>query len=116
MKYFLGILVLIGCGLAYVRTEEPHVWNGYLTAMKVPETNASGALNSTNDATSDSDSNSAPAPAANAQPVIISPDSTNYVNPDHVHQVDQPGTVPTATNTPAMNSPDTNAPAGSTPR
>jgi len=134
MKYVAVLLVLLVGALAYVRFEQPTDWNNYLnictTALKAPDgassgssatTNASNAANASDAAVNDASSPPpAPAPAPSPSPSvpapattdeIISPDSTNYINPDHVRPVQQPGEAPAPTNAPATNAPSTNAPA-----
>jgi len=37
MKYFFLLLILIICGLAYVRCENPKLWNNIFAAVKAPE-------------------------------------------------------------------------------
>jgi hypothetical protein len=134
MKYVAVLLVLLVGALAYVRFEQPTDWNNYLnsivTALKAPDGASSGSAAATNastaanasDAESDASSSTpvpAPAPSVPA-PVttdeIISPDSTNYINPDHVRPVQQPGEAPAPTNVPATNAPSTNAPATNAPQ
>jgi hypothetical protein len=107
MKYVALFLVLIIAGLAYIRFEQPQMWNDYLSqideALKAPEGPAGAGTAS----------NQAPPPPAPGPPtnVYISPDSTNYLNPDHIRPVQQPGENPAPTNAPATNMPATNAPS-----
>ena len=105
MNYLLLLIMLIGCGLVYVRFEQPKVWNDCLADLKAPEDKSAVAAGASS--TDDDAQTNAPPPPPKTTPTIISPDSTNYINPDHVHAVDQPGAVPT--NAPATNSPATNA-------
>jgi hypothetical protein len=114
MKYLALLIVLVIGGLAYVRFEQPQTWNDYLdvvdTTLKAPS-----APDATNSAPVE------PAPQVAAKPTapeIISPDSTNYINPDHVHTVQQPDQPSASTNAPALNAPttdNTNAPASAAP-
>jgi hypothetical protein len=83
VKYVVLFFALIGCGLAYVRYEKPDLWNSLLQQV----------LTSSQAAPSDNDTstNSATAPAPEPpKPILITPYATNYINPDHVHDVEQP--------------------------
>jgi hypothetical protein len=108
MKYFVLLLVLIIGGLAYVRFEQPQMWNDYLlisyNALKDPAT----ANGSTTDP--DATSGSSPAAVPPKTQTFINPDTTNYLNPDHVRPVQQPEQAPASNSAPA-NTLDTNAPS-----
>jgi hypothetical protein len=92
MKYFFLVLILVACGLAYVRSEQPKIWNASidsLAALKVPEdASTASSIGASPGATSDVAAGPV-TPHSTAQE-IISPDSTNFINSDHVKQVDQP--------------------------
>jgi len=103
VKYFISVLVVVFCGLAYLRTEQPQMWNDGLNSLKV------------RDGTPPIVSATAPAPSQISPPVaapvatpattlpivseVISPDSKAYINPDHVRQVEQPGENPASSGT-----------------
>jgi hypothetical protein len=112
MKYFALVIVLFVVAVAYLRAEQPQIWNDLVSALKVAETSSSIS----SDIAAGPGENSLPPTNAVAAkrsdaPAIISPSSTNYINPDHVRPVEQPGEVPASTNTPSTNTPATNSPA-----
>jgi hypothetical protein len=109
MKYFFLLLILVICGLAYVRSEQPKIWNDCLAALKAPEDSSptspisappvAAAPIATASVTpppvtappvATADVPTGPATSPPTRPEIISPDSTNFINPDHVKQVEQP--------------------------
>ena len=115
MQYLTLILIIVICALFYVRFEQPVMWNQGLAALKAPNDSTSGTNAAPDQAAApDADASTnippaaPPAPAPSTPPEIISPNSTNYLNPDHVRPVMQPGEE---TNAPATNAPSTSAPA-----
>jgi hypothetical protein len=113
MKYFVLVLVILVCGLIYVREDQPALWNQELVALQVPDDSSStnGAPGAASAPAEASTAAAAPARTPSATPEIISPDSTHF-NPDHVKPVAQPGEE---TNAPATNAPDTNASSTNAP-
>ena len=88
MKYFYLLLFIALCGLGYVRSEQPKVWNQYLKALRAPDDSSIASDNRDERAPSDS-----PSPAT---PESITPSTTNYINPDHVKPHEAPKEVETA--------------------
>ncbi len=92
MKYVFPLVVLIICAVAYIRSQQPKIWNDCLAAMQSPQPTPS----TTTDVPPPAvvvDAAPITAPPVVAPPktvVVISPDSTNFINPDHVRQVEQP--------------------------
>ena len=95
MKYLYGLLIIVACGLAYIRFEQPQDWNTYLDDLKVvvspTEKSATGAVPSANASTANkalANTPTNPEPVTTAE--FISPNSAKFTNPDHVRQVEQP--------------------------
>jgi hypothetical protein len=102
MKYAILLLILLGCGAAYLRSEQPNVWNqlvkmANLPSLAVPGSSASSSLAGTDSDGTPGDS-STPPHVVPVQPELITPSQTNYINPDHVHEVEQPVQPSASTN------------------
>jgi len=97
MKYAVMLVILVACGLAYVHSEQPDLWNQLVKSVGLANyAVASPSSLSSSDSTS-SGTPSASGPTAQTpsdQPEIITPSSTNYINPDHVRPVEQPTQPP----------------------
>jgi hypothetical protein len=119
MKYLLIVWVLLGAMLAYLRYEKPADWNRFLDTMKVPGVSpvAENAAASPGERSPVDDDTLSPPPSRPASPELISPSSTNFINPDHVKTVVQPGqeTNPPPTS-PAGATNDSGTPSPATPR
>jgi len=95
MKYFFLILVAMACGLVYVRSDQPNLWNQWVKTLNLPP---SLAIDTASSAMAPVPSDHAPSASATypatapeqATPILITPSATNYINPDHVHDVPQP--------------------------
>jgi len=109
MKYAILLLILLACGAAYLRSEQPDIWNQLvktvnLPSLAVPGSSASLAgTDGTNPDGTPGDSTSPPR-VVPVQPELITPSQTNYINSDHVHEVEQP-VQPSASTNQAANPP-----------
>ena len=103
MKSFVIVVVAIVSALICLRFEQPHLWNNFLAALKAPE---GTSADSTASATKDSLPSSASAAAPQPKPAF----GPDYINPEHVRPVVQPGEVSITTAAPDTNAPSTNAP------
>jgi hypothetical protein len=80
---------------------QPKTWNEYVDKLRAPEEAAATATTG-----SDGSSTDTPPPVKHERPTYISPYATNFINPDHIHPVEQPGQpatndAPATTNSPA---------------
>jgi hypothetical protein len=120
MKYFLLLIVLLGCAGVYLRIQQPKMWNSGLAALRVPEPSDG----STGNLPTDSPATPTPATATPAAapstaetvsappepqvptntPLVISPDS-KFINTDHVKAVEQPDQTSTTNQTAAPANP-----------
>jgi hypothetical protein len=103
MKYFLIYLVVMSGITFYIYTEQPRLWAKMLAIARIP-----GATdNQTPPASSDDNNNSAvtrqtPTPPG---PVMITPGTTNFLDPTHVIPVEE--TAPAAPLSKTFAPPDT---------
>jgi hypothetical protein len=104
MRFVFLLLVAAACGLAYVYYQQPVLWNQWVKQFNLPPSLAIATPSAgTPTATSDNTPANPPAPdASQAQPIMISPYATNYINPDHVHPVEQPTQPNPTTNNPSQ--------------
>jgi hypothetical protein len=92
MKYLAVILVLVFAGAAYLRLSQPAIWNNCLRLMLAPTDSGTVATDTSSTQGGPGDDSQIPDPQPhNDVPQIISPDSTNYLNPDHIRPCKQPG-------------------------
>ena len=98
MKYAVLLLILMGCSLAYLHSEQPDLWNKLVKSVGLPTWTVASPTSVASDSTSDTPAT--PTSVMPAQPEYITPYETNYINPDHVHQVEQPPQPSASTNQP----------------
>jgi hypothetical protein len=98
MKYAVLLLILMGCSLAYLHSEQPDLWNQLVKSVGLPTWTVASPTSVASDSTADAPGT--PGSVRPVQPELITPASTTYINPDHVHQVEQPSQPSASTNQP----------------
>ncbi len=98
MKYFFLFLILLACVGAYLRIQQPALWNAGITALENGNDSAPPAPSVASQPPTSNAPPSVPAPPpeptpSKTLPTIITPDAV-YINPDHVKPVEQPTQAP----------------------